>query len=147
VVGTFRGTLDGTGRIELGTLTYFEIHQTGFASPSFMENMFIGVHSAPDFFTFNPSTPATFGFHVALNTIALPLTAEFCMGPAIGLFCAGSGSARGVGTLDGVPALISTSAPTLTLISATPLPGALLLFGTALSGIAGLSLVRRRRSL
>jgi hypothetical protein len=146
VSGSFSGTLDSSGRIELATLTHFEIHGTDFVSPSFPELMFIGTHSAPDFFTYLPGDTGTFSFHLALNS-SLPLPAEYCMGSAIFLICGGSGSARGVGTLGGNPVLISEAPPKLTLVATTPIPASLLLLGTALSGIAGLALARRQRSL
>jgi hypothetical protein len=150
--GTFSGTVDSLGIMSLADLTSFHLEINGLPGPQ------------PNFSS--SSLPYLFGFHVgdpsSLTFIELTeyvphlfLEVDYCMGAAAGFVCNG-GNARGVLAVDVLPGsdrlfalaptLVSNSAPTVALVSTTPIPAAGLLFATALGGIGALGAVRRRKS-
>jgi hypothetical protein len=146
--GSFTGTPDAF-HINLGTLSAFQVQfDTAGGSASYS--------GLPDYFSFEIGD--TSGGTLAFQT-PVPLfpgfPSEACVGVAVSALCNG-GTARGyvrVGP-DATALLFSRSdiAPVVTLVSAvsptpeatTPVPGAILLFSTALAGL-GAACARRRK--
>ena len=150
--GTFSGTVDSLGIMSLADLTNFHLEINGFAAPNDLYNF--RSDELPYLFGFHVGDPSTLTF--IENLVDLPSASsdhDYCMGATVGFVCNG-GSARGVAArgfhigssifyvFD--PVLVSNSAPTVTLVSSTPIPAAGLLFATALGGMGALGAMRRR---
>jgi hypothetical protein len=149
--GTFSGTADSIDHISLSTLTDFHVRFD------------IGPHSAgytglPDFFSFQigDTSGGTLAFQSPVPILAIPGdSSEACVGVAVAALCDG-GTARGFVGARFNTTLLNTStsgiAPIVTLVSAvsqtpvatTPIPGALLLFATALGGLGAAGAWRRK---
>jgi hypothetical protein len=148
LTGGFTGTADSFGdHISLGTLTDFHIEVAGpIATGSYS--------GLPNFFSFKIGD--TFGTTLSIDS-PMTLISDFvrvqvCTGILTMLSC-GTDHSTGAIVLPGFGALTtSTVAPTVTLVSAvdtppvatTPIPGALLLFSTALGGIGAAAALRRK---
>jgi hypothetical protein len=149
VKGSFSGTLDPSGDLLKSAVTAFHLEVSGFSNPDHNRTTDV----IPDFFLYTPH----------LNTFSLVDfytdpgdTYALCIGGATGVACNG-GSA--LGALAYLPfgqdpiyfsqrfmQAFTDSRPVVSLVSVatTPIPGAAILFGTALAGIAGFGAARRR---
>jgi len=147
--GSFTGTADAFGYINMATLTDFRLETSAFL---------YGAKYAgpPDFFSFQvgDTSGSTLAFQSPAVIPGSILDAQVCVGVAVAALCNG-GTWRGVYKLVGATSNISTSdvAPLVWLISSTstppvattPLPGAMLLFTTALIGAGVTGAMRHRR--
>jgi len=154
LVGGFTGTVDATGHISLATLTDF--HLTFDFDSTFGTGLAYGSYAGlPDYFSFVPgdTSGSTLAFQSPLDLLLFTGGETACVGATVGFLCNG-GSSRGVVLALGGVFARSEIAPVVTLVSSsapaavatTPVPGALLLFATALSGLAAIGLRRRRRA-
>jgi len=143
VSGSFSGTADSFDHISLGMLIDFHIE----ASSSTFNASYSGL---PDFFSYKIGD--TIGTTLSLLSLLpdatyIPLP-HVCTGVATAIFCKTDSAFGAIAitiTLSGTQGVLSAStvAPTVTLVSAVssppvataPIPGALLLFVTALGGL------------
>ncbi|WP_395015602.1 hypothetical protein [Dongia sp.] len=144
LTGGFTGTSDATGHISLSTLTDF--HLTFDFPPGGVPGLAFGTYAgAPDYFSFliGDASGSTLAFQSPLDLYLLPSDETACVGAAVAFLCSGGASRGVVATSFGIFArseiapsvsLVTTSAP----VAATPIPGGLLLLGTALAGLGGL---------
>jgi hypothetical protein len=152
LTGGFTGTPDATGHISLSTLTDF--HLTFDNAPAGFPSggpVFGTYRSLPTYFSFlvGDTSGSTLAFQSPLDLLVFTGDETACVGAAVGFLCDG-GNSRGI-VLASIGAFAhSEIAPAVTLVSSstiatTPIPGALLLFGTAL-GALGMAGGWRRRS-
>ncbi|WP_459856195.1 hypothetical protein [Dongia sp. agr-C8] len=157
LTGGFTGAADATGHISLTTLTDF--HLTFDYAPGGLPGLAFGSYAGlPDYFSFlvGDTSGSTLAFQSPLPIgLFSTATSTVCVGAAVAPLCNG-GTPRGVVAISfgGAPAGIfarSEVAPVLTLassstIATTPIPGAMLLFMTAVGGLGAASLRWRRRA-
>jgi hypothetical protein len=158
LAGGFTGEADASGHINLGTLSDF--HLTFDFDPAIGSGLAYGSYlGPPDYFSFlvGDTSGSTLAFQSPLPIRLFSTgTGTACVGAAVAVLCNG-GTPRGVVTVSfgAAPAGIfarSEVAPVVTLVSSstvatTPVPGALLLFTTALGGLGVACAWWRRRSL
>jgi len=149
--GGFSGTATADGHISLDTLTDFHLHfdDNPYGSPG----VFYGVYSGlPDYFSFliRDTTGGAFAFQSPLDhPVLTSITSTACVGAAVAALCNG-GTARCVVTWAALGIFARGDvAPVVTLVSTstvatTPIPGALLLMMTALSGLGAVGAMRRK---
>jgi hypothetical protein len=143
LAGRFTGSLDSFGHIVFGTLTEFELSLTGFKFP--MDALNISSLARVDYFDFNPGDSTSLTFHAFMEN---PIFGNFsaCIGFITDLLC--QSTARGALNLIDGPLVFafSESGPIVTAVTVapTPIPGALLLFGTAAAALPALAITRRR---
>jgi hypothetical protein len=155
VRGGFTGTADASGHINIGTLSDFRVEYdiSPFGSGP---GVFYGYYSGvPDYFSFliGDTSGSTLAFQAPLTLNAFsPYPSQICVGAAVAFLCNG-GTPRGIVTVsfDETGSIFARSdiAPVVSLVSsstvaATPIPGALLLFATALGGAGAVGALRRR---
>jgi hypothetical protein len=155
LTGSFTGTADAIDHISLDTLSDFHLNFD--TEHEYGSGIVAGTYSGlPDYFSFliGDASGSSLAFQSPLHQPFFPVgTSTACVGLVVAALCDG-GTARGVviAALGGTPVVFASSAvaPVVTLVSAvssppvatTPLPGALLLFSTALGGL-GVAGVRR----
>jgi hypothetical protein len=156
--GSFSGALDSGGHITKNTLTSYHFEISGF--DGVLGSFDWSSDNLPYLFSYIPGDTGSFAL-VEYNPIAAPLTA--CIGGPVAILC-GGGPARGAIANSpfghGLPGLAFLAAATDSMpvlngfvvdigdpvfLNPTPVPPALLLFGSALAGIAGLGIFRHRR--
>jgi hypothetical protein len=141
ITGSFTGRADATGVITQDSLTSFHIEMSGFTDDLLTSNLtgdFI-----PDFFGYHVGDTPTFGFIEQIAGAGLPINLRLCVGPAATLACV-PGTERGVLLVSIFPLASSAVTPVLTQVSVTntPIPGAVVLLATALSGMLCLRRLR-----
>jgi hypothetical protein len=147
VTGGFTGTADALDHIHLDTLSDFHVDFDGHPGPGLFYEAYSGL---PDYFSFQiGDNGGTLAFQSPLRGVL-----ELCVGEAVITKC-GSHLARGVlhvASASPYDFAASGNGPVVTLVSAvssspvatTPIPGALLLFGTALGGLGAAGAWRRK---
>jgi len=150
--GSFTGTSDAIDHISLGTLSAFHV-EFGATNGAGTSASYSGV---PDYFSFQvgDTNGSTLAFQAPLPLVP-GVMGQACVGVAVAALC-GGGTALGYVSVSVAGVVVffneSTVVPTITLLSAindtpvatTPIPGALLLFGTALGGIGAAGAMRRK---
>jgi hypothetical protein len=140
VTGGFTGTAADLDHINLGTLSDFHL--------KYSSGALVGAYAGlPYYFSFQIGD--TIGTTLAFQSPIYP--GEICVGAAVATLCNG-GTSFGIFTAGGVAVARSTFEPAVTLVSAisqppvatTPIPGALLLFATALGGFGAIRIWRRK---
>lgn len=144
LAGRFTGSFDSFGHIVLGTLTEFKLSLTGFKFP--LSDLNLTTLARVDYLDFNPGASGNLTLHAFMqNPILGNISA--CMGFIPDLLC--QSTARGALNLinSSLVFAFSESAPIVTevTVAPTPIPGALLLFGTAAGALPALAITRRRR--
>jgi hypothetical protein len=147
LTGGFTGTADASGHINLGTLSDFHLNID--------TSIYTGSYSGlPDYFSFlvGDASGSSLGFQSPVIVAAPPSFAlQICVGLPVAALCNG-GTARGVYSFVGVGSYATSDiAPVVTLVSSstvatTPIPGALLLFITALAGLGAAGAWWRKRN-
>jgi hypothetical protein len=147
VAGSFTGTADSFGHITQDTLTDFHVTFDSFVLGT--GGVFYSPYSGlPDYFSF------LVGDGGGTLSFKSPLPAPFsdiCVGGAVAVLCNG-GAARGVARFPTFAFSTTDTGPVMTLLSAvssppvatTPIPGSLLLLGTALGGLGAVRTWRRK---
>lgn len=153
VTGGFTGTADALDHIHLDTLSDFHVDFDGHhPGPGLFYEAYSGL---PNYFSFQVGdNGGTLAFQTPLAGLV-----ELCVGEAVFTKCEG-GIARGVlHVMSNSPYVFAATGngPVVTLVSAvssppvvtppvatTPIPGALLLFGTALGGLGAVRTWRRK---
>ena len=140
VTGGFTGTAADLDHINLSTLSDFHL--------KYSSGALVGAYAGlPDYFSFQIGD--TVGTTLAFQSPMFP--GEVCVGAAVATLCNG-GTSFGIFTAGGVAVARSTFEPTVTLVSAisqtpvaaTPIPGAMVLFVTALGGLGAAGAWRRK---
>lgn len=150
--GSFTGTSDTIDHISLGTLSAFHV-QFGATNGA---GSLVSYSGVPDYFSFQvgDTNGSTLAFQAPLPLVTGAM-GQACVGVAVAVLCGGGTGLGYVGVnVAGAVLLFNESAvaPTITLLSAvndtpvatTPIPSALLLFGTALGGIGAAGAMRRK---
>lgn len=146
LIGGFTGTADASGHINLGTLSDFHLN----IDTSIYPGSYSGL---PDYFSFlvGDASGSTLGFQSPVMVASPPsYPLQICVGLPVAALCNG-GTVRGVYSFVGIGSYgTSNIAPVVTLVSSstvatTPIPGALLLFITALGGVGAAGAWRRQR--
>lgn len=166
VTGSFSGTLDSTGHISRNTLTAYHFEIGGFDSSAL--SLFAWSHDTlPFYFSYIPGDASSFAV-VDHGRDFGAYAIDVCIGLPTGITC-NAGSARGAGVMalggTGSPvdnfwlvAVTTDSTPLLTgsvadvgdpvyLVATTPIPGSVLLFGSALAGLGGMIWRQRKFGL
>jgi hypothetical protein len=139
VTGGFTGTA-ALGYINLSTLSEFHLE---YSSTNYLWT-YAGL---PNDFSFGIGGPS--GTSLTFRSPIFP--GEICVGWAVSFLCNG-GTSLGIFTTGGVAVARSTVEPVVTLVSAinetpvatTPIPGAMVLFATALGGLCAAGAWRRK---
>jgi len=146
LVGGFAGTTDATGHVSLNTLSDFHLTFDRGTTPGIAFGAYAG---PPEYFSFlvGDASGGTLTLKSPLKLLLFTTDATACVGAAVAFLC--NGGSRGV-VLSAIGVFArSEVAPVLTLVSATtvavtPIPAALLLFGTAIGGLGAARAWRRK---
>jgi hypothetical protein len=144
IVGSFSGSPDTLGSFTRASLTEFHLELVDFDFFAGNSNLF-----GLGFFALILGDDSSFGY----NTLVADTPGGFlhgaCAGPAVGFICPNPGVTTRGDIYDFASKQSryhSQSRAVLTLVSitTTPTPASVLLFGSALAGLAGLAVARRR---
>lgn len=150
IAGSFKGTTNALGYIDLTTLSEFHVDYSTIGMQAHSSGL-------PDFFSFQvgDASGSTLAFLSPVFTTVTLFDYRVCVGVAVAALCNG-GTARGVFQVVGASSNFAAGeiAPLVTLVSSTspspiastPIPGAMLLFTTALAGGSAICALGRRAS-